>query len=321
MEKNHLQEGISILYDMEKNNYLMTRAISKLDREIATLCKQRYIEPPKPKQLKESIIDRGFSFAFPFGVVGAIIGGILGLFSVFKQDFEVIIFAGIFILAVYIVIGAVIGFGVGLVTGGAIGSIKKGKEKEAAIKEYNIEKENYKRSLNNENIRIAQESKRRDILLYQKSKLIEKRNESKKLLASFYDIVGIDMKFRNLIPIGYMYDFMRLGIASEFGGVDGLYYLTRRDLREDQMNATLETIVNKLDIIIDNLNEIKYELEDINRKCDSILYETIKMCNSISRGNSVLNEIKNNTEVLAYYNERNNRELEYQNFMMTFHML
>ena len=88
MKKEQLQKGISILYDMEKNNYLMTRAISKLDSEISTLCRQRYIEPPKPKMLKESMLDRGFSFATPFGLMGAIIGVILGLFSFLIKIFQ-----------------------------------------------------------------------------------------------------------------------------------------------------------------------------------------------------------------------------------------
>lgn len=315
MDKDQLQKSISILYDMEKNNYLMTRAISKLDGEISLLCRQRFIEPPKLKESQRNIFDQ-FWLAIPFGIVGAIIGIILGIISLSDQDFTVIIFAGLFVLAVCAIIGAIIGGAIGLVIGLIIGYIIKSKENEKATKEYGIAKENYKRRLYDENTRISNESKRRDLLLYQKSKLIDKRRESKKLLDSFYNIVGIDAKFRNLIPIAYMDEFMRLGIATKLEGADGLYYLTRRDLREDQINATLERIVEKLDVIIDNLEDIKGELIDINKKCDSILNETIRMSKNIDQGNRTLSELKDKTEVLTYYTERNNRELEYQNFMM-----
>lgn len=303
---------------MEKNNYLMTRAITDLDAKIATLCHPRSIDSPKPPELKEKKGDHGFSFGIQFAIIGAIISGIIGLLDLFHEGFLTILFLGILILAVYAIIGAVIGFVVGFIIGLIVGTISQNDEKEEAIKKYDIAKELYKKKLDNENIRMANESKQRELLLYQKSKLIEKRRESKKLLGTFYDIVGINERFRNLIPIAYMDEFMRLGIASKLEGVDGLYYLTRKDLREDQMNATLERIVEKLDDIIDNLKEIKEELVDINKKCDLILYETIKVSSAIEKGNKTLKELKDKTEVITYYTERNNRELKYQNFMMTF---
>ena len=96
-----------------------------------------------------------FWLAIPFGIVGAIIGIILGIIFLSDQDFEVIIFAGIFLLAVYAIIGAIICGVIGLIIGLIIGYIIKIKENDQAAEEYGIAKENYKRRLNNENIRIA----------------------------------------------------------------------------------------------------------------------------------------------------------------------
>ena len=36
-EHNKLGEGVSILYEMEQNNYLMTRAMQQLDQQISRL--------------------------------------------------------------------------------------------------------------------------------------------------------------------------------------------------------------------------------------------------------------------------------------------
>lgn len=129
-------------------------------------------------------------------------------------------------------------------------------------------------------------------------------------MENFYNEIGIDKDYRYLIPIGYMNEFLRLGIATKLTGVDGLYYLVREELRMDQMQASLDEISDKLDQIIDNQHRLHEQLVSMNEKCEQMIQ--IELYNSKN-----LDKVIRNTGVIAYNSERARRELEYQSFLMT----
>jgi hypothetical protein len=56
MNKEQLRKGISILYDMELNNYLMTRTISQLYYEIEDLGIKQNFEEPTPNNRSYSVV-------------------------------------------------------------------------------------------------------------------------------------------------------------------------------------------------------------------------------------------------------------------------
>ena len=44
-----LQKGISILYDLELNNYLMTSAVEQIKKKDAQLCKKKSVEKERKR--------------------------------------------------------------------------------------------------------------------------------------------------------------------------------------------------------------------------------------------------------------------------------
>lgn len=132
------------------------------------------------------------------------------------------------------------------------------------------------------------------------------------MLARFYNKVGIDSRYRNLVAIGYMNEFVSLGISNRLEGTDGLNYLIRQELRQDQLQMSLEEISKKLDTIIDNQRMIYSQLQEMNRKSDTIVNGIKKLSDKVAESQQTIIE---NTALTAYYAERTAKKAEFQSFM------
>lgn len=309
MSTNMLSQGISILYDMETNNYLMTRSIQKLNGEIYKLGEKRGFRLPEKRQPNVSII----VILITITLISAIVGGLIGLIQGFATGngfFDRLgqALSGLVALVVYCGIG---GAAVGLISGITAKIIAYARAK----KEYEEDYEEYQKKLENDALRVKRELKQRDYLMSERDSLYFKREESQKLLNQFYIKMNIDRNYRNIVPIGYMNEFMRLGIATKLEGADGLYYLVMRELKADQLQYTLEEISGKLDIIIDKQRDIYRELVKTNQRCDDLVRIAIESSKKAARS---LNEIEKNSRVSAYNSERIAQEMAYQNFMLTY---
>lgn len=301
---------ISKLYDMELNNYLMTRAINELDSRITDLGKKRKIIAPTEEKADKS--DIGLSAgtgALIFGIIGIIVGVIYNFkheVGFFAKLFGIILHGFTFGL-VAVLIGAVLGLIYGL--------ISYSGDNDKFRKQYLRDLKVHNNEILKDDQRVQRERKEREILIRQRNILINRKNEASRKLNSFYASSGIDSDYRNLIPIGYMYEFIRLGISTKLEGADGLYYLVRCELRSDQFQCTLEEISRKLDKIIDNQHGIYSEITKINNKCDRMIRETMKSAEIAAKSNQTLNAAVANTAITAYNTERIARELEFQRFL------
>lgn len=301
---NNLYDAISGLYDMELNNYLMTRSISQLDDEISSLGKKKYFEEPvqfKAEGGDESVVNATWYSAFGVGMVGAIIAAVIGMST-----------SGFFVGLLFTFVGLIVGAIIGAIAGNTISKSRDNKIYKEAFDE---KKEKYVRNIKNDALRVEEENRKKQYLKRQRDLLVERKTEASRKLNSFYMAVGIDKNYRNLIPIGYMYEFMSLGIATKLEGADGLYYLVRRELRADQMQYTLDEISFKLDTIIDNQHRIYGELTEINNKCDRIISETVKSAELAARNNEMLSVAVANTAITAYNSERIASEAKFQSYM------
>ncbi len=318
MSGERLKDAISILYDMEKNNYLMERAIEKLDCQIADLGLVRNIRPPQ----KENICyDPGYAaLLIPFGIAGGVIGAIYGLVTLFTSsfDFLVILFNIIFTPLVCGVIGALIGGAIGALIGLLYAVYYKNKEIKRAEREYQEACVRYKREKQNDKIRMERELRQKDLLSEQRTLLYHKLYDSHVVLSSFYNAVGIDGDFRDIIHIGYMYDFARLGIATELQGTNGLYDRVRKDIREELLRLDVKRILQRLDQIIDKQDRIYSDIHRLNDRCDQMLLQSINISKSLSQTNQRLEELSVQTELSEYRLQRIQREEEYRTFLLLY---
>ncbi len=302
MESN-LRQAIDILYDMEINNYMMTRSIKEIDRKISGLGRIKNIAEPTLSEPYTEV--KAWAGGGMF--IGAGLGILIGLFSSCGGGLG----AGI----INVLKLGFIGYVVGILSGTILGMVRKSAERSKDKKKYQEDLREYSRKIANDDRRVELENQQIAYLKKQKANLCIKLAQSNHLLKQFYNKVNIDETYRNLVPIGYMVEFMRLGIANKLEGADGLYYLVRRELRDDMLRRSLDEISSKLDVIIDNQSRLYQELKNTNKKVDKLIQTTID--NSRRMENS-LNKIEYNTGIAAYNSQRAAKEASYQSFLLTY---
>lgn len=315
MNNSQLYKGLTILYDMELNNYLMTRAINSIDREICELGIKRRIPAPTKRENKV-FLGNYFIGGISIGGIGGAIFGVIYGFCVGRGFWGKIgeAFGGLIRFAII--------FGIiGIVLGIVIGIIRKAIVDKEIEEEYSNNYENYRKQLADDERRVKAEIRQSNILTGQRTNLEHRLIAATDKLDTYYRAMGVDNKYRNLVPIGYMCEFMRLGISTKLEGVDGLYYLVMRELRMDQLQYTLDEISGKLDMIIDKQRDIYNELKGINKKCDTLVSLSLQEAQNAAKRNQTLNSIENNTRIAAYNSERLAKEVEFQNFMIAYSQL
>ncbi len=327
-QEKHLQKGIGILYDMEKNNYLMTKSISELEKRASCLGNPKDISRPMLKKIenKMSFLDTISVLAGPTGFVGAIVGGIVGLItgiiSCKTLDLIIAILFGWLIIACVVVVFALIGAGIGIGVGALLGvgadqlDRKNTKTKNMQFeKEYAAELEKYKSAKARDEVRVKKELQERKEILRQRDCVQQRLDDATETLEKFYNQMNIHPQYRNLIAIGYMNKFVELGIATKLGGADGLYYLIMKELQWEQLKFTLNNIVNRFDELIEKTNRLHDDLREMNATCEIMVNKTSRLVNEMSKSNQLNEKIKENTAVTAYNSERMAKELEFKNFM------
>lgn len=312
MEDNRLQKGIAILYDMEKNNYLMTRAISQLNQTIKTLGSKKNIAPPVEK--KESFMDIFLELLWSMGILiifGGIIGAISGVVYSFSRGILVGIMSSIFSGICFGIVGGIVGLAIALILSLILGYMSFSRKTAENQRSYEEAYQKYNALVQSDNQRVSEEIKQKKHLREQRDLLVARKIKSVSLLNSFYETIGIDAAYRNIVPIGYMYEFSRLGISRKLEGADGLYYLIMQELRADELKYTLQEISEKLDMIIDQQREIYRELHSINEKCDRMIKLAEK---AVKIGEYQVEQ----SEIAAYNLERIRKEEEFQSFMQAY---
>lgn len=300
MTEANLKKTISILYDMELNNYYMTQAISQLAVNINSLGKVNRIAKPE----KESA---GSPFFYAVG--GFIFGAISVIYGIieFIKNFRLLYLITIIpTLIIYFAIGAAIGAAIGFV----IDLFGMASEKRRANARYDSALVKYEKALADDKKRVEREKVNSNKLYHEYLILKERKSEAEHQLQNFYVQAGIDSRFRNIIAMGYMNEFINLGISRKLEGADGLYYLILQELRWDQMMLTMEEISAKLDEVIDNQRMLHMDLVEMNQKSSKMIGE---LMNGVQNLNANVNELKS---IEQYNGTRIRQELEFQNFML-----
>lgn len=342
---SNLKEAISYIYDVEKNNYLMTRAIQEIDRKLSepktegtyTLsCPERPVEPvravasfDKKSTAKTAVVGYVIA-AFLIGVVLAVIVIIGQSKPGFLESSAFMICMDLACIVPVVCISVIVRKKKSNVKKDNK-SYEKQYERDMAqyhkeLEKYHKEKSLYELHVKNVDAACDKNYKNKQTALKALRKVIsDKLAESKALASLGYEKAGIDGTYRNLIPIGYMNEFMRLGISTKLEGADGLYYLVRQELRLDDLSHKLDYIVQKLDTLINNQHILYSELIAMNTRCDQLISVTMRQTdallaqnNLISNQNALMDKIQKDTQIAAYNSERMAREQEYMSYFQRY---
>lgn len=111
--------------------------------------------------------------------------------------------------------------------------------------------------------------------------------QTKKILQEYYNKGFIYPKYRGLVPMCTIYEYLESGRCFSLLGHEGAYNLYESELR-------MNTIIGKLDDVIDRLDSISASQQ--------LLAQEIRQCNAqLSRISSTLDNIENNTALAQYY--------------------
>ena len=290
----------------------MTLEVYRLNREISKLGYAKTFRKPQLQSCDRGIFD-WIVFGVPiFAVAGGVIGIIAGLIA-----------GETLFLKLMGIIGGIIYFGIGGAVVGLVASIVfgvyyKNKEENRLLTEYQNQQRYYDKQTVADKRRVQTELRQKNCLIKQRDKLLSHLYDAESLLSNFYDTIGIVAEYRNLIPIGYMNMYINMGIANKLEGVDGLNYLIRQELRQDQMQHTLDEISQKLDMILDRQDNIYRELVEIRKNSDIIVQKTMEQVKMAVNNKQLMENIEENTSIAAYRSERIDRELMFQNFMLAY---
>lgn len=298
MTQQELKNCIFILNDMEQNIYMMTRMCEKFDEEIKKTEKCEYPElkkPEEPKYYKVNLL----SEMFIYNPISEFL--LEHMFDEFEcsdiYDFllssiRFIFYAvlGIVLLPISIIVGAVIYL---------TDKPKTESHNQKLRQEYEDACKKYENDCTEREVQRYKELKKIDEMKKQKQGLLVQRKESQAKLDEFYEKININEKFRGILPMSYMAEFIKLGIATKLEGADGLYYLVLKELKDTEFKYS---ITAKLDEAVQKEQSLHKELERMKRTCD------IMMLNSANNASS-------NT-IDSYQSERIARELEYQTYLI-----
>lgn len=219
------------------------------------------------------------------------------------------------------------------------------RENLTSMDRYNIAMEQYRETLaENQQKRRQDEIERQMQTLFlqkQMETVKEKLAESEEHMQKIYAKNIVFPKYRNLVMICSLYEYICAGRCAELEGHEGAYNILEAEIR-------LDRIISKLDVIITNLEQIKTnqfmlytEVQQCNRRLNGIMASIYNIKEMFMRTmdkvtvsitdfhisalqqnaelnaqlNAHIGELQKKTVLTAYYAERAQKELAYMNRM------
>ncbi len=306
-----LTDTLGLLYDMELNNYFTVKSIEKIKKEIEGLGKPQEVTKAYISY-RSSFVDSVMGGAFISGIVGLIGGAVLGLFGYTHFEW----YDSIFFLPVVAVIAGLAFAVIGAVIIALVSIPSRIREEKSFNDRVEKEEERYEKALLAEEKRLKSENNAKQYLLSEQKALENRLAAGTKKLNEFYSIIGIADGYRNLVAMSHMYEYAQLGISTQLEGVDGLYFLIKKEIQAEKLQYSLEEISRKMDTIIDKQDSIYRQLQAMNSKCDAMIAETRRTAEKIVENNQMLRQIEYNSSVAAYNTQRIEKEMNYQNYIL-----
>lgn len=300
MQGQALVDYVKRVMDLEKDVYTNQQIQDNFEKSVT---QWKPVQPPKPKLERTSppllppfIEDpsKAQTKVATFGYTTLLLAGVL------------LTCFGVWCLANGVFVGGfvVVLSGIGLAYVGIMYfSERQAKEDEyqAIIDDYRLDMAKYNATI--EQVKAENEEKQDQYRLaledYQQrnSEYIQARKDSYALvtdsrrtlesaLNSLYDMGIIYPKYRNLVAISAIYEYLSSGRCNSLDGPNGAYNLYEMELRQN-------IVIGQLSTIIANLNQIKNN--------QFTLYNELISANQ--KSNLLLSDILNNVKVGAYHSE------------------
>ena len=310
---NRLVEYFKILVDMETHVYMQQTVINMLEDKISSLGVKKQIKEPVLQKLDKSEYMPIVLSVIPCGVVG---GLIIYLITGILAD---LLGLGYLPINFPTIRNFMVGTGVACLAIFLLGYLRDKSRKQG---KYDWEYNNYVKQCRDEEERLKKEAWLKNMLNSEKRKMNRRLEDSIQNLQMIYSKNICYEKYRNIIAVCSIYEYLASKRCYQLVGADGCYNLFEQEIRADLIILKLDEIINKLDQIQKNQNKLYWAINDSNRNSRNMIEATNKMLDTLYTTNSKLDgmskeisELNRQTAIEAYNTERIAQELAYLNRM------
>ncbi len=311
MKTNALKDYLSVVANIEKERYMQDNLYSYLQQRISQLGIPAHIEKPIRSGAFDATdllmwIGGGALFGF---IGGGIICGIISLFNVGLFD-TLIHLGGLFHT---IFIGGLVTAAIAMI-GVIIYAVYAAKSDSL---DYNYRYKKYVQACSNDKARVENELKERELFVQQQNLLAKQMQETKEILQALYNKGIIYKKYHwNFVAICTFYEYIDSQRFTELGAAYNQY----------EVELRLEHITDRLDIIIDKLDElirIQYiicsKISEANHMLNKIWSSNLEIASHIqeidANGdelNSRISTLQRNSDFMLYLTEEHIKEQDYR---------
>lgn len=291
METVKLKEYLGIVVDMEKNIYMQKKLIAKIQNRANQLgIAYPYEKPAKPTagSIKWPIL------FFPCVMI---IGGLI--FHTSQYGVASIIVGSI--MAITMIYGI----------------LSAQREKNA----YDVKCSIYKGNVLADQDRINKELSIKRVIESELDLLRKQHENSKRNLKKIYDQDIIFPKYRNMVLVCSLYEYIcskRCYSLEALEGHEGAYNIPEREIRLDHIIMQLDQVIARLDAIKENQYMLYSAIQETNQKAEEILKSTNCVIDrlqnlyiSTEKLNAGMASIERTSAATAYCTQRMQEEMEY----------
>lgn len=325
MDFNDLKEYLNIVTDMERNIYLQNSLLSQMQNRYAQLGQvYTYQEPIAPKEDESLLL---FSFMFIASIIFALICFFLLRYGIGLCNYGI----GEFLIGVIIILLSAPLFLTSIITTVIIpivtlvGSIKENESYEQAKREYEVAYAEYERKMRMDQERLRKEQFEKEVLFKEIQSLQKQNDNSKQNLKQIYSQNIIYPKYRNLIMICSIYEYICSGRCTTLEGHEGAYNILELEIRLNRIITRLDLVITRLDVIQNNQYLLYSTIQETNHQIAGIIESTNNMIDSLNyfRGqaeemNAKIASLEQNSALTAYQTQSIEKELHYMNRMNYF---
>lgn len=360
MGMEELKEYLGIVVDMEQSVYLQKSLRSNIEQEIERLKVPKKInDPVEPIPLTRPVCPANPPHGKRHSVFG-IIAGCIGLFFVVGLGSTIVLTYCAYFVNVppsefsWMACSALLAPIIWLfycVTSNERETKNYWEKRNANDKKYRenmqeyLEQSQLEMEQYQEAVKEIQQLRQQDKIERQlKTIFLEKQKEeienclaiSEKYRQTIYEKGIIFPKYRNLVMVCSLYEYICAGRCTELEGAEGAYNILEIEIRLDRIILQLDEVINKLEKIKNSQYALYSAVQETNRRlsqiCGSISGMSARLDdfynNSIQLSgqmaglnaqNAELNahiiELQKTSELAAYHTERTQKELAYMNRM------
>ena len=304
MKVSELKTYLGIVLDLEKERYLQERMVQQLERRIAQLGHPKKLYRPVKKEVHCYEVG---SLLFGAFIVGAVPGGIIGLFS-----------GGLF--SGGLIRGALIGGIILSLLAGILEISNYCRRQDEAQAEYENLLSRYEQDEQADAIRVRAERKALEFLKQELNLIRAHATKTDNFLKACYARNIIFEKYRGLSMVASLYEYISAGRCSTLEGHEGAYNILETEMRLDRIIVSLDTIISQLEdikymqrVLYDVVTEANETLHNLLSASDGIESSIRQLTVTGEELSARAAALQTTSTLNLYFSELTQKELHYRN--------